>query len=140
LSKKHLQEIDFINLRDEEFKDIFELILWVKNWYKDNVHLIKGKSKKVNVTDTLATKIILGTLGCVPAYDRYFIDGIRKKNLNYSGIKPRNFTSIIEFYKNNINQFSTAEKHIFEISGINYPPMKLLDMYFWEIGYGSGTI
>src|SRR5690554_1576563 len=42
LSKKHLQEIDFIKIKDEELKDIFDLISWIKSWYKDNVTLIKG--------------------------------------------------------------------------------------------------
>jgi hypothetical protein len=29
-------------------------------------------------TDTLVTKVILGTLGCLPAVDRFFIDGFKK--------------------------------------------------------------
>lgn len=135
LKNKHLQDIDFIEATDMDLKDIFGLISWIKNWYQDNVVFIKGESKKINVTDTLATKIILGTLGCLPAYDRYFIDGIRKKGLSYSGIKPNNFKPIIEFYKSNLSDFMMAEKYILEDSGIKYPPMKLLDMYFWELGY-----
>lgn len=31
-----------------------------------------------NATDTLATKILLGTLGCVPAYDRYYVQAVKQ--------------------------------------------------------------
>jgi len=135
LSKRHLQQIDFSKATKKEVVEIFDLILWIKNWYQSNIQYINGEEKKVNVTDTLATKIILGSLGCIPAYDRYFIDGIRNKGLSYSGLKPGNFTSVVNFYKQNQDEFLTANKIILERSGMNYPPMKLVDMYFWEIGY-----
>ena len=32
-------------------------------------------STKNNLSETLITKILMGTLGCVPAYDRYFVKG-----------------------------------------------------------------
>ena len=35
-------------------------------------------------TDTLATKVILGTLGCLPACDRFFIDGFKQSGHPYS--------------------------------------------------------
>src|SRR5690606_34013034 len=39
-----------------------------------NIYFTKGdnKQKSISPTDTLLSKIMLGTLGCVPAYDRYF--------------------------------------------------------------------
>ena len=134
-SKKHLQRVDFTKSTKQELEEIFDLIAWVKNWYQNNIESINGEKRKVNVTDTLATKIILGSLGCVPAYDRYFIDGIRNKGLSYSGLKPANFASVVNFYKNNQDQFLLANQTILERSGVDYPPMKLVDMYFWEIGY-----
>lgn len=30
----------------------------------------------VSPTDTLVTKVLLGTLGCIPAYDTFFINGV----------------------------------------------------------------
>ena len=39
-------------------------------------------------TDTLLTKILLGTVGCVPAYDRYF-----KKTLADTGAAPQAFSA-----------------------------------------------
>jgi len=135
LSKRHLQGVNFTEATKQELEEIFDLIAWIKSWYQNNIEFINGKKKKVNVTDTLATKIILGSLGCIPAYDRYFIDGIRNKGLSYSGLKPANFASVVNFYKQNQEEFSYANQAILKRSGVNYPPMKLVDMYFWEIGY-----
>lgn len=135
LKNKHLQKLNFTDTTDEDINEIFNLISWIKNWYQNNIDFVNGEKKKVNVTDTLATKIILGALGCIPAYDRYFIDGIRNKGISYSGLKPSNFSSVAKFYKENHDSFTCARNEILKRSGINYPPMKLVDMYFWEIGY-----
>ncbi|MES9999179.1 MAG: hypothetical protein ABW125_07235 [Candidatus Thiodiazotropha lotti] len=135
LSKKHLQNIDFANASDSDIREILDLISWVKEWYQDHIDLVNGEAKEVNVTDTLATKILLGSLGCIPAYDQYFIKGIRHKGLSYSVIKFANFKSVVCFYKKNQSQFSLASQSIYKKSGIHYPAMKLVDMYFWQIGY-----
>jgi hypothetical protein len=135
LDNKHFQKLNFTDTTEEEIQEIFDLILWVKNWYQNNIEFINGEKKNVNVTDTLATKIILGALGCIPAYDRYFINGIRNKGLTYSGLKPKNFASVVNFYKENNGSFTYANNEILKRNGVNYPPMKLVDMYFWEIGY-----
>jgi hypothetical protein len=45
-----------------------------------------------NVSDTLATKILLGTLGCTPAYDRFFIAGLKKYGLKFSYLNKTNFS------------------------------------------------
>ena len=56
-------------------------ILAVKELYGDRsekVHEIYNK-KKGNITPTLLTKILLGTLACMPAYDTNFIKAINLK-------------------------------------------------------------
>ena len=40
-------------------------------------------------TDTLITKVILGTFGCLPACDRYFRDGFKSEGFNYSSVNDR---------------------------------------------------
>ena len=139
LSNRHLQRVVFTEATklelDKIIIEIFDLVNWIKAWYQNNIESINGEKMRVNVTDTLATKIILGSLGCIPAYDRYFINGIRNKKLRYSGLRPANLASVVKFYEQNQDQFLIANRTILERSGINYPPMKLVDMYFWEIGY-----
>jgi hypothetical protein len=75
LPLQHLRCIDFCNECDGKIDEIFELAAWIKNWYLHNISHVNGKPKMIHVTDTLVTKILLGTLGCTPAYDTYFIDG-----------------------------------------------------------------
>ncbi|RLA07636.1 MAG: hypothetical protein DRQ51_05440 [Gammaproteobacteria bacterium] len=132
---KDLQDIDFLSITDEKCNRIIGLSDWVKNWYHDNISEVNGKSKTVNVTDTLVTKIMLGTLGCIPAYDRYFIDGIRKSNIQYSKISTKNLLSVAKFYQKHYEQFKKAQDFISINSVANYPTMKLVDMYFWQIGF-----
>ena len=93
-------------------------------------------------SDTLVTKILLGTFGCIPAFDRFFIEGIKWynnnatnnnkiKNLKYS-IKEDDaneaFKLLTDFVLQNVIRNNKNEN-------LEYPPMKYLDMYFWQIGY-----
>ena len=114
---------------------IINLAEWIKEWYMNNIIMVNGELKTVNVTDTLVTKILLGTLGCIPAYDRYFVDGMRKSGISYSKISMSNLRAITEYYKKYQTEFNRAQQIIFSKSNIHYPAMKLVDMYFWEIGF-----
>src|SRR5688572_2822634 len=65
-------------------------ILEVKNQLANHygsINFTKGadKTKSISPTDTLLSKIMLGTLGCVPAYDRYFIDGLKEMKMQHTG-------------------------------------------------------
>lgn len=135
LSLQNLRNIDFSKQCAAEIDEIFELSSWIRNWYQHKIRYVNGTAKKIHVTDTLVTKILLGTLGCIPAYDRYFIDGLRAKGLSYSTLTKKNFLSVIEFYKDNRDNFDSVQQSIKSKSGIYYPTMKLVDMYFWQIGF-----
>jgi hypothetical protein len=130
-----MRNIDFSKQCAADIDEIFELSSWIRNWYQRNISHVNGTAKKIHVTDTLVTKILLGTLGCIPAYDRYFIDGLRAKGLSYSTLSKSNFQSVIEFYKDNRDDFDSVQESIKSKSGIYYPTMKLVDMYFWQIGF-----
>ena len=92
-------------------------------------------------TDTLVTKILLGTFACVPAYDRFLKDGIAACNgclpddedrltKSIEDKKGKNFVAISIFVRNHAEEL--------HIDSPQYPPMKCLDMFFWEIGYELG--
>jgi hypothetical protein len=86
-------------------------------------------------TDTLVTKVILGTLGCLPACDRYFVDGFRHEGLSYYSVN-RNFVErILRFCQENLGVLLREQKRIASHGGKHYPLMKLVDMHFWQIGY-----
>lgn len=101
LDCKHLQNIDYNCVNQSNIDETFALIKSVEKWYETNIQSVDGKKKKVNVTDTLVTKILLGTLGCIPAYDRFFIDGLRKKRLSFSKLTQDNFMKVVTFYRQN---------------------------------------
>lgn len=86
-----------------------------------------------NPTDTLLTKILLGTIGCVPAYDRYF-----KKALSITGAAPQSFgvRSIValgNLYMEYKNEFVALQKYCSKRT--EYPAAKVIDMCFFEYGF-----
>lgn len=89
-------------------------------------------------TDTLVTKIILGTFGCLPACDRFFIDGFKRTGLKYSCVNPQFVERVLNFCGENLLALQGEQTRIEAMGGICYPLMKLVDMYFWQLGY-DGT-
>lgn len=91
---------------------------------------LSQKYREVGIESSkiLQTKVLLGTLGCFPALDRFFIDGWKMK----FGATPTD---------ENIFTFALDNRHEIEDCGkivnrdIVYPPMKIVDMYFWKLGY-----
>ncbi len=87
------------------------------------------------VSDTLITKILLGTLGCVPAYDRFFKKAVRKYNIAAGIYSTNSIKDLVELYKKyECDLEKTRKKIIIKNLNIEYPQMKLLDMALWELG------
>ena len=83
-------------------------------------------------TDTLLTKILLGTLGCVPAYDNYF-----KKGLSYTGAATQ--TISVNSLKALGNLYIEREEEFEKLKGycskrVEYPSAKIIDMCIFEYG------
>jgi hypothetical protein len=135
LDNKELQQLDYSSIEDTKLKDVLGLSSWIKDWYRNNIKMINGKQKTVNATDTLVTKIMLGTLGCIPAYDQYFIDGMRKSGVSCSRLDLSSLKRIVGYYHKYKDKFNEAQETIKKDTDIRYPIMKLVDMYFWEIGF-----
>ena len=105
------------------------------------VKLCKKDDPKTDTSDILVSKILMGTLGCTPAYDRFFIDGI--KGFGVNGIKgfdqltgvfnSDSVSKLIDFYEINFKSFEAVRQKM-SIGVLAYPQMKLLDMGFWQIG------
>ena len=102
----------------------------------------KDDDNKKHNTDLIITKIIMATMGCVPAYDQFFKKGIREKwgkGLgSFSG--KGTFIKLLEKIKNDkeLKTIYSELQPIKEDNRIQYPPMKLLDLYFWLLGVGDG--
>ncbi len=104
----------------------------IRNCYAEETPAFDGVVN--NATDTLVTKILLGTLGCVPAYDRYYVQSVKKRHISSGMYNMNSVYCIAKFYCNNFDAFETLRREL-NRCGIEYPPMKLMDMCFWQDAY-----
>jgi len=137
---KPLWNIDFDLLKPQspEVTIFFSLATRIKQIYKEVVTKVNGVSSLTIPSDILITKILLGTFGCTPAYDRLVVDGIKIINKFPARFGRNSYLGFVKFYQENVEGFKSAQAAIAE-HGIIYPAMKLVDMYFWNLGYQLGT-
>ena len=123
-------------MNKENINGILELKNQLANHYS-NIYFTKGtdESKPISPTHTLLSKIMLGTLGCVPAYDRYFIDGLKEMKIQHTGFNKDSVNELFNFINDNKKEIDQVQKLIKTKTQRHYPLMKILDMYFWQIGY-----
>ena len=131
--KEHFQMNQGEFLDVGTFKDMDKLIGDIRNTYQNNISVLQGKEVEINVSDTLVTKIMLGVFGNVPAYDRYFKMGMALFGFNQQ-LNARSLEELAYFYNEHVDEFSACRK-LLDSQDIHYTPMKLVDMYFWQIGY-----
>ena len=93
-------------------------------------------------SDTLITKIMLGTLGCFPAFDRFFKSGARRVRFGANVCLPHFVTQsnigktaeiLSEYYRANKDCFEKCAAHTGDLA--NCPPMKFLDLGIWCVGF-----
>lgn len=168
--KVHLQTVKLI------LKDKYKPLIGY-NWGKDDenyssnlsllfdskglINLIKKKyesfRKKVSnedeptkqaISDILVTKILLGTLGCVPAYDEMLkralkfgkdVYGKNEENIENKFVQKfgkKSFEVLVDFYSINKDILNKKKKTLTlkDHPSIEYPQMKLLDMGLWKLG------
>lgn len=103
---------------------IFDATEEIKACYNDN-----------QPSDILLTKIMMGTFGCIPAYDNYFLYALKDRGLVNKYTKE-SLMEIFMIYKNNREILDTKKTRIDEQNNPIrvYPPMKLIDMCFWFFG------
>ena len=128
------------NLRNEVTKYNVNDILNIKDKLANHYNKIlftKGsdKSKPISPTDTLLSKILLGALGCVPAYDRYFIDGLKEIKIKNNSFNNSSLNEMFDFIDENKSEIDEIQKLILIKTKRHYPLMKIMDMFFWQTGY-----
>lgn len=110
---------------------ICEAIRAVREGYRPFAPVAESRQ----ASDTLVTKVILGTLGCLPACDRYFVDGFKTATFKYSYLNAKFVERVLQFCRENLRELREEQVRIERTGGIHYPLMKLVDMYFWQTGY-----
>jgi hypothetical protein len=136
----------FSILRDREFganqrdTELIPLILELAGAIRETYRPFAPDSESRQASDTLVTKIILGTFGCLPACDRYFIKGWKIAGFKYSYLNASFVERVLRFCLDHLTELSEEQTDIErgvdgQGGGMRYPLMKLVDMYFWQIGY-----
>ena len=92
---------------------------------------ITGREKEI--TDTLVTKILLGTLGCSPAYDDNFKKAARSLKCGVGVFNEESLSALGRFYEEHADAFEPLRVSCGR-DGIEYPSMKVLDMCFFAAG------
>ena len=95
---------------------------------------VAGRVVASPVSPVLITKILMGTLGCVPAYDRFFVDGIKKYKVTTQEYSRKSVRKLAEFYEAHNDRLEEARRGM-QCEDLVYPQMKLLDMGFWQVGF-----
>ncbi|MBP3710404.1 MAG: hypothetical protein J6I73_08405 [Treponema sp.] len=110
----------------------------------EDIDIEKTEGKNIKPTITLVSKIMLGLDASCTALDEYVCSGIEKsckcKNFYqnpYTEI-PNALAEVKKFYDEHKQEFDELQNDIqLELdcgAQIPYPPIKLLDMYFFQIG------
>lgn len=118
--------------KDQSICDIVNAAKDIKSYFSSHANSMGANTKNTNATDTLVTKILLGTLGCTVAYDTNVLAGLCLMGLTRT-FDENSLYELCEFAKsykteidNLIVQYGTS-KNV-------YTPMKILDSYFFESG------
>lgn len=95
---------------------------------------VAGRKRTTAVSPVLITKILMGTLGCVPAYDRFFQDGVATYKVTTREYSLESVRKLSKFYEAHNDRLEEARRGM-RTEDLVYPLMKLLDMGFWQIGF-----
>ena len=125
------------DLRNDDVQEQLEKLY---DYIADHFHPIReevaGREVDSPVSPVLITKILMGTLGCVPAYDRFFVDGIKTYKVTTQEYSPKSVLKLVDFYEAHNDRLEEARRGM-QCEDLTYPQMKLLDMGFWQIGFES---
>jgi len=121
-------------IKKETQKTLIQLVEKMKKMYSEIRLSVKKEVPKNKISDTLITKVLMETMGCIPAYDRYFIEGIKKYKVALGNFNIKSILQLVHYYNDNYDIFEETRSQM-NISGMEYPQMKVIDMCFWQVGF-----
>ncbi len=126
---ERLWHIDVDSYTDENIRLLVES--------KKDIQRIFGIDGKHNVTDTLATKVMMAVFGNVPAFDRFFQQG-----LNMHGCTEKHLHTLHQIYLRNRTAFD--DSNVFTLDVVTkkpttrpYPKGRLMDIVGFVEGGGG---
>ena len=127
--------LECADLKRKEIQEcLSDIELFMKEYYDNIRRQVKDAEVKNKLSTTLITKILMGAFGCVPAYDRYFINGIKDQKVTTGNYNIKSLLGLVDFYESNRDRLEKTREEL-KAYDLPYPQMKLLDMGFWQIGF-----
>lgn len=82
---------------------------------------------------TLTSKVMLGVFGCVPAFDRYFCEGLK-----VSGFRRKALHEVCDYYMRHEKMIEASRERTIDFDGekteFRYTQAKIIDMIFFVEG------
>lgn len=137
--------IDYLSELDDDYWNI-DLDFYTDENIERILEIYKGIREKIlkeekHKDSTLITKIMLGVFGNIPAFDKFFLKGMKSaRGKGFTTVNKTNLKIIGDYYKENKEVFDKIkiECKSFENNNNNkiriYPKAKLLDMVFFIEG------
>ncbi len=128
------------DLRNDDIRaQLKELYDYIADYYFRPIrNEVAGREVESSVSPVLVTKILMGALGCVPAYDRFFEEGARHLGLEKKSYNEDSLLELADIYEEHNDRLEEARRGM-RVGDLTYPQMKLLDMGFWQVGYDQET-
>lgn len=129
-----LINIDCFNIKETDIKVLTDLIESIRNFYIGCKFFEGHNLKKISsVTDTLISKIVLGTFGCLIAYDRYVKRTLKALKIP-TKLGVKSIKLLFEFIKENKQQLTLLNS---KFDRDLYTTVKIVDMVFFEYGQAN---
>jgi hypothetical protein len=101
--------------------------------------LSRPDKDKVNISDTLQSKILFSTLGCVPAFDSEVKAALKHilRNRYPAGnsFSKNRLVQTINLARENEKLLKRGQNLLRKKAGKEYPLTKVLDLYLWHHGF-----
>ena len=137
INKKYdkLWNINFLATpQEEDISLLFQLKKELENKISENYKAEAEDNKEEHEMNLIITKIIMGTMGCVPGYDQYFKNGVKIEFNKNCSFNKKSFKNLLDLVKNDKFKNIFLKSPSLKRTNIKYPSMKLLDLYFWLLG------
>ena len=119
---------------DDVWEQYTKLYKCIDGYFDPIREKVAGRKVTTSVSPVLITKILMGTLGCVPAYDRIFQDGVATYKVTTQEYSRNSLLKLVDFYEEYNDRLEEARRGM-RTDDLIYPQMKLLDMGFWQVGF-----
>lgn len=129
-----LWQVDFLTSFEEKDIDLlFRLKVDLENVIIKNNNIDgDGNEHRLHL---IITKIIMATMGCIPAYDRYYKEGFKKFYKINVDFNKKSFIRMIDIInKDDLLREGLEQRCLLKDSKCEYPKMKIIDLHFWLAG------